>query len=79
MRGIAEIQEFMEKMGIPAGDLWCLPTSRKTFLDRANYRIEIERVGSPRYFKFEPGTWEADIYKPWICSITTFSCSEKMV
>ena len=34
------------------------------------YRIyeaaEIARVASPCYFKFEPGTSEADIYKPWI-------------
>jgi len=27
---------------------------------------EIARVASPCYFKFEPGTSEADIYKPWV-------------
>jgi len=27
---------------------------------------EIARVASPCYFKFEPGTSEGDIYKPWI-------------
>jgi hypothetical protein len=27
---------------------------------------EIARIGSPCYFKFEPGTSEGDIYKPWI-------------
>jgi hypothetical protein len=27
---------------------------------------EIARIGSPCYFKFEPGTSEADIYKPWM-------------
>ncbi len=34
------------------------------------YRIyeapEIARVASPVYFKIEPGTSEADIYKPWV-------------
>lgn len=27
---------------------------------------EIARVASPCYFKFEPGTSEGDIYKPWV-------------
>jgi len=27
---------------------------------------EIARVASPCYFKFEPGTSEAEIYKPWV-------------
>jgi hypothetical protein len=44
MRGITEIQEFMEKMGIPGRDLWDLPTSTKTFPDGANYRMEIAGV-----------------------------------
>jgi hypothetical protein len=44
MRGITEIQEFMEKMGIPGRDLWSLPTSTETFPDGANYRIEIAGV-----------------------------------
>lgn len=33
---------------------------------RAYEAPEIARVASPCYFKFEPGTAEADIYKPWI-------------
>jgi hypothetical protein len=33
---------------------------------RAYEAPEIARVGSPCYFKFEPGTSEADIYKPWM-------------
>jgi hypothetical protein len=28
---------------------------------------EIARVAAPVYFKIEPGTSEADIYKPWYC------------
>ncbi len=33
---------------------------------RAYEGPEIARVASPCYFKFEPGTSEADIYKPWV-------------
>jgi hypothetical protein len=33
---------------------------------RAYEAPEIARVASPCYFKFEPGTSETDIYKPWV-------------
>jgi hypothetical protein len=33
---------------------------------RAYESPEIARISSPCYFKFEPGTSEADIYKPWV-------------
>ena len=33
---------------------------------RAYEAPEIARVASPCYFKFEPGTSESDIYKPWV-------------
>jgi len=33
---------------------------------RAYEAPEIARIGSPCYFKFEPGTAEGDIYKPWV-------------
>jgi hypothetical protein len=33
---------------------------------RAYEAPEIARVASPTYFKFEPGTSEGDIYKPWV-------------
>jgi hypothetical protein len=33
---------------------------------RAYEAPEIARVASPCYFKFEPGTSEGDIYKPWM-------------
>ena len=33
---------------------------------RAYEAPEIARIASPCYFKFEPGTSEGDIYKPWI-------------
>jgi hypothetical protein len=33
---------------------------------RAYEAPEIARIASPCYFKFEPGTSESDIYKPWV-------------
>ena len=33
---------------------------------RAYEAPEIARIASPCYFKFEPGTSEGEIYKPWI-------------
>jgi hypothetical protein len=33
---------------------------------RAYEAAEIARVAAPCYFKFEPGTAEGDIYKPWV-------------
>lgn len=41
---LQEIQSFMEKQGIPGCDLYDLPTSDKTFPDKANYRLEIAGV-----------------------------------
>jgi hypothetical protein len=37
-------------------------------LFRAYEAHEIARVAAPCYFKFEPGTSEGDIYKPWVSS-----------
>jgi hypothetical protein len=44
MHGIAEIRNFMEKLGVPGRDLYDLPDSDKTFQDGANYRIEIAGI-----------------------------------
>lgn len=41
---LEEIREFMEGMGIPGRDLWDLPSSTKTFLDGAHWRIEISGI-----------------------------------
>ena len=46
-KNLKEIQQFMEKTGIPGRDGWELPTSRKNFPDGAHYRIEI--AGIERY------------------------------
>jgi hypothetical protein len=41
---IKTIRDFMEKEGIPGRDLYDLPSSKKVFLDGANYRTEIAGV-----------------------------------
>jgi hypothetical protein len=41
---LKKIREFMENEGIPGRDSYDLPTSKKTFPDGANYRIEIAGV-----------------------------------
>ena len=43
-KSLKEIQDFMEKMGIPGRDLHHLPSSEKTFPDGAHWRIEISGV-----------------------------------
>jgi len=42
-----EIQEFMEKMGVPGRDAYDLPTSLKRFPDGALYRNEISSIERP--------------------------------
>ena len=44
LKTLAEIRDFMEKMGIPGRDLHELPSSEKTFPDGAHWRIEISGV-----------------------------------
>ena len=44
---LRKIRDFMEKEGIPGGDLYDLPTSVKTFPDGAHWRIEISGVERP--------------------------------
>jgi hypothetical protein len=48
---LTEIRKFMEKMGLPGRDLYDLPTSKATFPDGANYRIEIAGVERPSTMK----------------------------
>ena len=42
-----EIQQFMEKMGVPARDAYDLPSSPKRFPDGAHYRNEISGIERP--------------------------------
>ncbi|MBV9576584.1 MAG: peptidase [Gammaproteobacteria bacterium] len=41
-----ETRSFLEKIGLPSGDLMDLPTSEKTFNDGSQFRIEIPTVNS---------------------------------
>lgn len=39
-------RKYLEKLGLPSGDLYDLPTSGRTFPDGAHYRIEVPTVNS---------------------------------
>ncbi|MCS7059890.1 MAG: U32 family peptidase [Anaerolineae bacterium] len=41
-------RDFLTRMGLPASDLYTLPTSSKRFADGAHYRVEIPSVEGPR-------------------------------
>jgi hypothetical protein len=41
---LEEVRNFIEKQGLPGKDLYDLPSSAKTFPDKANYRIEIAGI-----------------------------------
>lgn len=43
-----QTRAFLEKLNLPAGDLFALPDSAKRFPDGAQYRIEIPSVEGPR-------------------------------
>ena len=43
-----QIAKAVEKMDMPKGDLYDLPTSPKTFPDGGNYRVEISGVETPK-------------------------------
>jgi len=43
-----KLKEYLQAQGLPAGDLYDLPTSDKRFPDGAQYRIEIPSVEGPR-------------------------------
>ena len=44
---MSEIQQLLETLGLPTGDLHDLPTSEKRFPDGAHYRIEIPSTEGP--------------------------------
>ena len=46
-----ETRNFLEKLNLPAGDLYTLPDSTKRFPDGAQYRIEIPSVEGPNVLK----------------------------
>jgi hypothetical protein len=47
-RSLEEIRNFMEeRVGVSGRDLWSLPSSTRTFPDRAHYRFEIAGVERP--------------------------------
>jgi hypothetical protein len=47
-------------------DIYMFITDAEGGMFRIYEAPEVARVASPCYFKIEPGTSQADIYKPWI-------------
>ncbi len=43
-----ETREFLESLGLPAGDLYDLPSSAKRFSDGAQYRFEVPGIQGPK-------------------------------
>lgn len=43
-----ETREFLEKIGMPGGDLYTLPTSDKRFDDGGQYRFEVPGIQGPK-------------------------------
>jgi len=54
-----------QAIGIPL-DIYLIIVDSFGGMFRGYEAPEIARVASPCYFKFEPGTSEGDIYKPWV-------------
>ena len=44
-------RNYLKKLGLPGGDVYDLPTSKKTFPDGAQYRIEVPTVNTPQSMK----------------------------
>ena len=42
-----ETRLFLEKIGMPSGDAYDLPTSKKRFADGAQYRFEVPGIQGP--------------------------------
>ena len=42
-----ETREFLKKIGMPEGDAYNLPTSKKRFKDGAQYRFEVPGIQGP--------------------------------
>lgn len=47
-------------------DVYMFITDAEGGMFRIYEAPEVARIGSPCYFKIEPGTAQADIYKPWV-------------
>lgn len=46
-----ETREFLQKLGLPGGDDYRLPTSEKRFSDGAQYRFEVPGIQGPKVMK----------------------------
>ncbi len=53
-----ETRAFLESIGMPAGDLYNLPTSEKRFEDGGQYRFEVPGIQGPGPMKALPNSVE---------------------
>ncbi len=51
MNSMEKTREFLEKIGLPRGDAYDLPTSEKRFSDGAQFRLEVPGIQGPSTMK----------------------------
>ncbi len=51
MNSMEKTREFLEKIGLPKGDAYDLPTSEKRFSDGAQFRLEVPGIQGPSTMK----------------------------
>ena len=51
MNSMEKTREFLEKIGLPKGDAYCLPDSEKRFSDGAQFRLEVPGIQGPSTMK----------------------------
>ena len=51
MNSMEETRAFLEKLGLPGGDAYGMPTSEKRFADGAQYRFEVPGIQGPGAMK----------------------------
>jgi len=59
------LASLRKAVGVPI-DIYMFITDAEGGMFRIYDAPEVARVASPCYFKIEPGTAQADIYKPWV-------------
>ena len=48
MNSMDKTREFLQSMGLPGGDAYQLPTSKKRFKDGGQYRFEVPGIQGPK-------------------------------
>ena len=51
MNSMNETRKFLESIGLPDGDAYNLPTSKKRFKDGGQFRFEVPGIQGPKVMK----------------------------